>query len=252
MLASYPVTNLLDLGRGGDSARHHKGEPILKCRRCAKEEEERQKRESGMGCGYEVPPEDDTSEATLDLGCKKCQDRRKRRKPPVPNTSIMPSGMLNFGGGNGMLGPVRLAVPPSDSWNQNAMMAGRSCPGHARMGQTCPIGAVPLDPTLNCQRDARGNTVCSNGMYFPPGCPKTPPDIYFSPGIAPDEVHGTILEAKVPPARGTPGAPPLVGDEAAAAAATTAGQQLLNPGTNVLPYAAGGLAVVGLLYAIFR
>lgn len=287
----FPVVNL-----GGDSsrARHSKhGNPILKCRRCAKEEEERKKRE--MGCGYEPAPEielpDETSEATLDLGCDKCQDKRRKKKK-VTNTSIMPSGMLSLQGQTPMFRQVPLAPSYPGAW-PNVMgnggrggraftydhdrgyypqypgddgycdpateicpiplvaprMEGQVCPGHAALGQGCPAGAVPLDPTLNCQRDARGNAVCSNGLYFPPGCPKTPPEEYFSPGIAPDEVHGTILEAKVPPARGTPGAPPLVGG---GSAPSTPGAPAASGSANILPYAAGGIAVAGLLYALLR
>lgn len=249
--SSFPVLNLPTLSGDSSRARRGKGEPILKCRRCAKEEEDRQKREKGIGCGYEAPPEtpdEETSEATLDLGCDKCKGRRKKKR--IPNTSIMPSGMLNLQG-RGMLGQVPLAQAPDTLWSAGrSPELGRSCPGHARLGQTCPAGAVPLDPTLNCQRDARGNTVCSNGLYFPPGCPKTPPEDYFSPGIAPDEVHGSILEAKIPPARGTPGAPPLVGsDMSTPGAAPGTGS---SAGSNILPYAAGSIAAIGLLYAILR
>lgn len=250
-MQQFPVLNLPQLSRGGDSSRKHKGEPILKCRRCAKEEEERRKREDGMGCGYEPPQDeqevqDETSEATLDLGCDKCQDRRRRKKRAM-NTSTMPSGMLRLQG-DGILGQVPLLQNPGTARTAapRRTMAG-SCPGHARLGQICPAGGVPLDPTLNCQHDARGNTVCSNGLYFPPGCPKTPPEEYFSPGIAPDEVHGSILEAKIPPARGTPGAPPLVGGASGAASPGGA-----SGGTSFLPYAAGGIATIGLLYALLR
>jgi hypothetical protein len=245
----FPVLNLPQLSRGGDSSRKHKGEPILKCRRCAKEEEERQKRENGMGCGYEPPGEaeatDETSEATLDLGCDKCQDKRRKKKKAATQ-SIFPSGALTLQG-QGMLGEVPLARMSGASWApaRRPRMAG-ACPGHARMGQVCPAGGVPLDPTLNCQHDSRGNTVCSNGLYFPPGCPRTPPEEYFSPGIAPDEVHGTVLEAKIPPPRGTPGAPPLVGGGGSGAASSGAS------GGSVLPYAAGGIAAIGLLYALLR
>jgi hypothetical protein len=186
--------------------------------------------------------------------------------------------------GNGMLGEVRLAgmgnggrggrsVPYAESFSDRyedyrycdpsmeicptpfvgpvGVGIGRTkpCTGrHGYLGQGgqaygCPVSAPALDPTLNCQRDARGNTVCSNGMYFPPGCPHTPPEQYFSPGIAPDEVHNGILEAKVPAPRaaGSTGAAGVPG--AGGAPAST---------TNILPLAAGGIAAVGLLYAIFR
>ena len=87
----------------------------------------------------------------------------------------------------------------------------------ARLGQTCPPGgAPPLDPTLNCQRDARGNAVCSNGLIFPPGCPHTPPDEYFTAGTTPDEIRDGAIQGKIPPPRGgggggTPGAPAASG-----------------------------------------
>lgn len=247
----FPVQNLPQLSRGGDSSRKHKGEPILRCRRCAKEEEERQKREKGIGCGYEALPDeeeilDETSEATLDLGCDKCQDRRRKKKRAM-NTSIMPSGMLRLQGQE-VLGQVQLVQRPATAWAPPRPAMAGSCPGHARMGQTCPTGTVPLDPTLNCQHDARGNTVCSNGLYFPPGCPKTPPDEYFSPGIAPDEVQGTIIQAKIPPARGTAGAPPLVGSDSGSSGAASSS----SAGSGILPYAAGGIATIGLLYALLR
>lgn len=125
---------------------------------------------------------------------------------------------------------------------------GKRCNGiHRIMGQAqnygCPAQGITLDPTLNCQRDARGNAVCSNGMYFPPGCPHTPPEQYFSPGIAPDEVHNGILEAKVP-------APRAAGSAGAEGVSAAGGAS--SSGTNVLPLAAGGIAAVGLLYAILR
>lgn len=242
-----PVVNLPGLSGGGSSIRRHKGNPILKCRRCAKEEEERQKK--GIGCGYEPPPDaqdDETSEATLDLGCDKCQDRRKKKKKAA-TTSIFPSGILSLQG-QGMLGEVPLMRLPADGWAPSrAPQMGRSCSGHARMGQQCPAGTVPLDPTLNCQRDARGNAVCSNGLYFPPGCPKTPPEEYFSPGIAPDEVHGSVLEAKIPAPRGSSGAPSLVSDSSAAGGGSSS-----SAGSSLLPYAAGGVALIGLAYALLR
>lgn len=128
----------------------------------------------------------------------------------------------------------------------------KRCSGvHRYMGQSysCPVSAAPPDPTLNCQRDARGNTVCSNGLHYPPGCPHTPSEEYFSPGIAPDEVHGGIIEAKIPPPRqaGTTGAS---GVPAAGAPAGAPGASATS--TNIIPLAAGGIAIAGLLYAILR
>ena len=47
-------------------------------------------------------------------------------------------------------------------------------------GSQHPGGAsafeVSYDPTLNCMKDARGNTLCSDGGRYPPGCTHTPPD----------------------------------------------------------------------------
>lgn len=341
-LSQIPGFNVL----GGDSsrARHSKkGNPILKCQRCAREAEEREARERGlgcgggdrscrkhrreeeMGCGYEIPEEaaahDETSEATLDLGdpglgCEKCEREKKRRQAAADETSeatldlgddhdlgcdkcqrgkkrrqaarqnylnTMPSGWLGQApllqqvplmmgppppprsmgnGGRGGRARGYMQDEGADRYCDPAMepcplplvspleLSGASCPGHARMGQTCPAGSIPLDPTLNCQRDARGNAVCSNGMYFPPGCPKTPPEEYFSPGIAPDEVKGGILQAKIPPPRaaGTTGAAGVPATVPAAGGAAAPS----NGGVNILPIAAGGLAVAGLLYAILR
>ena len=127
---------------------------------------------------------------------------------------------------------------------------------HRVMGQTktypCPLvqpapsGATPfsaydisVDPTLNCQRDARGNAVCWNGVYNPPGCPHTPPDSVFSPGIAPDEIHNGILEAKVP-------APRAAGSTGGSGTGSGGGSSL------VAPVAVGGLIGAGLLYYFMR
>lgn len=242
----------------------------------------------GMGTEYVY---EETSEATLDLGrmpgmlqqvpLRMANGGRGGRSTAWGNDEDedqVPYGMYGRNPG-GMLGQVRIAglgdggrggrsVPYDESFREpfegyrycdpsmeicptplvgpvGIGIGGRRCTGrHGYLGQGgqaygCPASAPALDPTLNCQRDARGNAVCSNGMYFPPGCPHTPPEQYFSPGIAPDEVHNGILEAKVPAPRaaGTTGA-----DTGGGAASTT----------NVLPLAAGGIAALGLLYAIFR
>lgn len=118
------------------------------------------------------------------LGCKKCQDGRRRRKrraeAVIPDTSTMPEAYWDLKGPRAMSG-VRHEL------------------GHIALGQTCPVSTPASWPAdLNCQRDARGNAVCSNGMYFPPGCSHTPPEEYFSPGIAPDEVRDGALQAKIP------------------------------------------------------
>lgn len=61
--------------------------------------------------------------------------------------------------------------------------------------------SATVDPTLNCMRDARGNTICSDGSHYPPGCPKTPPDSAFSPGITPDVTTGGRIEGQIPAPR---------------------------------------------------
>jgi len=190
--------------------------------------------------GRSVPYEEaeyalETSEATLDLG----QGRMLGQVPLVMGGSGRGGESIPFIHEEGK-------EPPYDAY---LMGQRRRCLGaHGYLGQAqsypCPISGPTLDPTLNCQRDARGNAVCSNGQYFPPGCPHTPPEQYFSPGIAPDVVTNGIIQAQPPPPRqagttGTAGAAPAGG-----ATPVTA--------TNVLPYAAGGLAALGLLYAVLR
>lgn len=126
-----------------------------------------------------------------ELGCKKCQDGRRKKKRRqsdnvIPDTSTMPEAYWNLNGPRAIRahGGVRHEL------------------GHQALGQVCPVTAPASWPDdLNCQRDGRGNAVCSNGMYFPPGCPHTPPDQYFSPGIAPDEMRDGALQAKIPPPR---------------------------------------------------
>jgi hypothetical protein len=64
--------------------------------------------------------------------------------------------------------------------------------------------AVTYDPTLNCMRDARGNTVCSDGSHYPPGCPHTPPDQYFTPGVTPDITNAQgMIEGQIPAPKGS-------------------------------------------------
>ena len=119
------------------------------------------------------------------------------------------------------------------------------------VGPAHPPGAAPTaqafevsyDPTLNCMRDARGNAICSDGGRYPPGCPHTPPDQYFTPGVTPDVTTGSRIEGQQPPPRaaGSAGAP--------AAAAAPAG------GSSVLPVVAGvgAVGVIGAVaYFLFR
>lgn len=55
--------------------------------------------------------------------------------------------------------------------------------------------------------DARGNTVCSDGSHYPPGCPHTPPPEYFTPGITPDVTTGGRIEGQIPAPRAAGSAP---------------------------------------------
>jgi hypothetical protein len=79
-----------------------------------------------------------------------------------------------------------------------------TCPPDAPYDPNAPSAfAIIYAPDLNCMRDARGNTVCSDGMRYPPGCPKTPPDKYFSPGVTPDVITNGMIEGAVPPPKGS-------------------------------------------------
>lgn len=170
-----------------------------------------------MGCGDH--PDEEV------MGCKKCDAKKMRRiHAQVITLEGGPYPVMN-----------RLLGTPRHNHNP-------------RLGQlTCPAQAPALDPTLNCQRDARGNAVCSNGMHFPPGCPHTPPEEYFSPGIAPDEVHGGIIEARIPPPReagsaGAAGVPSAPGAAPAPAAGGT---------SPIVPVAAiGGVAAIAAFFLL--
>ena len=205
--------------------------PIWKCPKCAK------KHPSELGCGeadaYVVEGEvisdpsdssywlvQDTSDINQvlgcsehgdrDLGCSKCKEgqRKKRRRA------------------------AEIAAQNANGWGTLYNMRGR-LPlvnmGHSHMGQdgqayTCPVSPAAADPTLNCMRDARGNAVCSNGLYYPPGCPNTPPESSFTPGVTPDEVVNGILQGKVPaPRAGSSSGVAGTGISTGAAIATGAG-----------------------------
>lgn len=219
----------VELGRGGDSSRKHsKYSPPWVCEKCAK------KHPAEMGCGEVVQDPSGLEEAEVEttrdiddvlggvhahrtveeqMGCKKCKEgqRKKRARQAYDNPMNVMRGL-----------PVTNM-------------------GHTHLGQngasyTCPVGPAPSswDPTLNCMRDARGNAVCSDGLRYPPGCPHTPPDQYFTPGVTPDVVNGGILEGQVPAPR---------------AAGSTGG----GPSTGTVIAAAGGaLALGGLLLFLFK
>lgn len=88
--------------------------------------------------------------------------------------------------------------------------------------------AVTENPTLNCMKDARGNTVCSDGSHYPPGCPHTPAPEYFTPGVTPDITNANgMIEGQIPAPKG--------------ALETPAGSSALMVG-------AGALTAAGLAY----
>lgn len=93
--------------------------------------------------------------------------------------------------------------------------------------------AVTTDPTLNCMKDARGNTVCSDGSHFPPGCPHTPPPEVFSPGITPDVTTNGRIEGQIPAPRGG-GSAPAAATPAATAAESSGPSPALMVGAGAL------------------
>jgi hypothetical protein len=240
---------IAELGRGGDSSRKKgKESPPWVCAKCAR------KHSPNMGCGelvirdpadledYEVETTEDIDEV-LDshtasraahsdgvsrkehdaMGCKKCQDRRRKSKQAEGYYSP-----FNMHG-------IRVT---------NIVHTHRVMMGQTAQDYTCPISpATSYDPSLNCMRDARGNAICSDGLRYPPGCPHTPPDQYFTPGVTPDVVNGGILEGQVPAPRG--------GGSAAAPAAP--GAPSTGPSTGTMVAAgAGALGLGTLLFFLFK
>lgn len=120
---------------------------------------------------------------------------------------------------------------------------------HPIMGQaSCPVGAAtgPYDPSLNCMRDARGNTVCSDGKHYPPGCPRTPPAEYFTPGVTPDVTTNGRIEGQIPAPRQAPAPAP--------APAVVTPPPAPSGGFPIVPVAiGGGLAAAGFAaYMLLR
>lgn len=235
-----------ELSRGGDSSRKKgKESPPWVCEKCAR------KHDPSMGCGelvirdpadlqaYSVETTQDIDEV-LDsdmsgadhfhrteaesLGCKKCQDRRRKPKKQAEGY-YTPFNMH---------GPsIRVA---------NLGHTHRIMMGQASQSYTCPVApATSYDPSLNCMRDARGNFVCSDGRRGPPDCPSTPPDQYFTPGITPDVVNGSILEGQVPAPRGGSGPAPVSGASGSGVSTGT-----------VVAASAGALGLGALLFFMFR
>lgn len=77
------------------------------------------------------------------------------------------------------------------AYNLGAIPTCRHC-GAPRLGQT----KQPPPPGVCCQLDPAGNTVCSDGRIYPPGCPKCPETNV--PGVAEyQEVGGQLIP--IPP-----------------------------------------------------
>jgi hypothetical protein len=115
-----------------------------------------------------------------------------------------------------------------------------ACPWTPPPGTPGAEAAFPVttDPNLNCMRDARGNTVCSDGMRYPPGCPKTPPPEFFSPGITPDVTTNGMIEGQVPPPKNQVAAAPTPAPAAQASAPAAGPSPLLLIGGGALGTAA--------------
>lgn len=68
------------------------------------------------------------------------------------------------------------------------------------LGQTNSLpltcSAIPTTPGLNCQRTPEGGVICSDGSYFPPGCPT--PKI-TTPGVATYDRSNGLVRSVVPP-----------------------------------------------------
>lgn len=126
--------------------------------------------------------------------------------------------IVNIGGfALGQQAPVSTPAPASTPAGTPAATYGCPTPAEfqaaaAQTGYKAPGAqgafAVGIDPTLNCMRDARGNAICSDGLHYPPGCPHTPPEEYFTPGITPDVTTNGRIEGQIPPPKG--GAAPTV------------------------------------------
>lgn len=156
------------------------------------------------------------------MGCKKCKEgQRRRRKEAEAYGQI-----YNMRG-----------IPVSNLGHTHRIRMGQGTQEY-----TCPATppTAAYDPSLNCMRDARGNAVCSDGLRYPPGCPHTPPDQYFTPGVTPDVVNGGILEGQVPPPRsgGASSSPSSPGGGPSTATVVAAG--------------AGALGLGALLFVLFR
>lgn len=128
--------------------------------------------------------------------------------------------IVNIGGydlGQQQAPPSELQTPTQPTKTSAGSPATYGCPftPPPAPGSAAAAFAVITDPTLNCMRDARGNAVCSDGSHYPPGCPHTPPDSVFTPGITPDVTTNGRIEGQIPAPRG--GAAPAEAPGVAAA-----------------------------------
>lgn len=128
-----------------------------------------------------------------------------------------------------------LHLPEDDE--EEIRMSGRRLGAAAEY--VCPVTEPSYDPTLNCMRDARGNAVCSDGSHYPPGCPHTPPDQYFTPGVTPDVTTGGRIEGQLP-------APRAAGSAGSAPGASSSL-------STILPVAGVGAAILAVVgYFTFK
>lgn len=276
------VNTELGCGGGDKKCRKSKESPPWVCEKCAK------KHPPEMGCGEDAGgPADDLRrrpgvwvepdetkidydrttrdvDDTLDddshrhegpheaLGCDKCKEgQRKKRKKAQQEAEE--SARRNRS-------PA--LYQPYQMHGQAYRVTNLGHTHRVQMGQTavdvpCPIsGATSYDPTLNCMLDARGNAICSDGTRFPPGCPHTPPQQYFTPGVTPDFIDAQgMIEGQQPPPRAA-GSAGASGTPAAPAAAAPAGAPVQVPsGTSPVTIAVAGAGAIGLgvvLFSLFK
>ena len=107
-----------------------------------------------------------------------------------------------------------------------AEMSGR----RVNLGQTCSVNPAPTG--LNCQLTSTGDIICSNGELYAKDCPNAP--VVNVVGVAQD-VNGAPTPPPAPTSGTTGGPTGTFLDE-------------IPP----LGLAAGGIAIAGILYAMFK
>jgi hypothetical protein len=172
------------------------------------------------------------------MGCDKCKEGQRKKRKKAQEAQAQAYGTLyNMRGGF----PV-----------MNVSHTHRIQMGQSTQDYTCPINpAQSYDPSLNCMRDARGNAVCSDGQFYPPGCPHTPPDQYFTPGISPDQVQGGIIQAQIPPPRSPGSAPSAPSGSSAPVPYGSPAAPAAGTGT-IVAAGAGALGIGTLLFFLFK